>query len=197
MRHQSLKARTRWARAHLERHGFEPGEVLGDGHHGAVFRHGPSHVVKLTDCWGEAYFFLWLKSIGGRPGFPHVELVRRIGKHKGSPAFAVLREDVPDLRVADSQRFHFAAEDLYRGGDREPLEQAWADSLEKAHWMMDEPCPLFGNLKATVKWALDQGCFMPWMHEGNLGMRGDTVVIRDLSGSWPPVPWVKENREIT
>jgi len=202
VRQQRQNARNQWARKHLEKYGFCPGEELGAGYHGTVFRYRPSQVIKLTDCWGEAFFFSWLLDTGWHPGFPQVERVKRVGSRKGSAAFAVIREDLPDLIIPepDLDRFHHAAESLFLGG-RDTLgrsvDELWSGSVSTARWILSRSDrlptlqPLFDDLMVSVRWAIDKGCRLSLLHQGNLGIRENKVVVRDLSGATPPVDWLK------
>lgn len=181
-------ARSRWPLIYLQRAGFEPGQLLGLGQDGAVFNYRDGKVIKLTSCAGEAFFFWWLLESGGHPGFPFVEQVCRVGKWKRQIAFAIVREDVPDLVVSDADWLYWAAEDLPRRSM--PDDTDWQAVVGKAYLTArPHQADLIASLLAAVEWALSRGCRLPWMHHGNLGQRDGKVVIRDLSRAEPPRSW--------
>ena len=208
--------RERELRAHYRRETGEVlGPCLGAGHRGIVFKRGPNTVIKLTDSAYEATFFMWLATISGpHPGLPRAIRAGQIGPFdidgppdglhaQRAPLYAIEREDVADLSLRSAQdrdaqdeylRFHFCAEDI--PVPQEPLKpHQRAQSAAAIREFLPEglarlPRHQHGHLSELVDcvaWLVDRGGTVGWLHEGNLGQRGELIVIRDHSGSQPPI----------
>ena len=190
----SMERRAAPLRRRLGRAGFNPGPLLGAGFDGAVFRVEPGLVVKATSCAAEALFFRWLQETGGHPGFPGPVDVADIGTWQGSRLYAVVREDVPDLVVEGLPWFYMGADALPARGLLPasrcgPSREDWDQCAQRA---LDAARPahkgLLADLVDVLTWAMLRGCLFPPIHEGNLGLRGTQIVVRDLSRAYPPLP---------
>lgn len=180
-----------WPHKHLTTAGFSPGALVGKGFDGMVFEHSPGKVVKATTCAGEVWLFDWLMRTERHPGFPEPFDIADIGRWKGKKLYAVVREDVQDLRPRDFHRIYGLAEELWP--------EAWTGRRTRQDW--DKNCtqvlkrapdvdqPLMVSLIDALTWALERGCGFLRVHDGNLGIRGTQLVFRDLSRCFPPTDW--------
>lgn len=185
------------ARKVLKERGFSPGPLLGAGLGGGIVFEDTAAIrraVKITDDYCEATFCRWLNALGSvPPGLPCIYDVAELGVPyrydeivgASDLSFAIVREQLDDVPISEPQ-FYCAIQKLEEGLEQPAAWQRLRGCAREEASSLVRDRHYFDAILPTFDWLYSQKARVWSLHEGNFGLRGSDIVIRDLGHACKP-----------